>query len=629
MESSQCEETVSFDEKLDELILSVQKPVQDHLFELNDIVSREFPEASAAQKKTLVDTVGRMSSEVSNRLGEVKNFFRCEVDKKVEITVCEEKMMWKKSEEELENECEYLRRTNAQLLNELSSLKNQNVNVCDDSAGSSRNCAANPSFRLPPNVELPSMEPYFGETDKWEVFESSFRLRYENCERRVVCGMMLELLRGEAKQAYDSMPIEIKLHGSLDDMFKWFEERLSCKSIFATIQYQKELQELSRDGKSVTEYCNKLEWLTDKLYSQPSEREETRMRMLAVAHNDSVEVLTMFNDKKSRSYERMKLMLQTREFTESNRMSRVESDSGRDYGSRRNRSERFCDYCRRNGHTAEYCYDRRRDERREYGDYSNQPQCESNGGVNNGDNDGYNGLGRMNAVSIDRGKEISVKNTLFVDPCKYISVVIGGVRVDSTVLDTGAELSMIGEDIVKKMNNVKYDVCYDEFASAANGSKIRFCGKVIASVKSVYGEADVGFFVTRGRRDVVILGRNALKCMGVSNVSVFDVSPLNRVSEVSDTLEGRHSVNCVVSKSDLSRERGRASCVKLMCSPCVRSMKNREMSQRSTKSDAPSTSSCSRCSVCNYCRKNGHWKYDCPKLKKKLEKKLHSVRFHR
>ena len=82
----------------------------------------------------------------------------------------------------------------------------------EERSGSSRSGSVNINLNLPP------MSKYSGSKEEWERFESSFRVRYEKCDGRVIHSMFLELLRGKASDTYGSMPDNIKYCGSLDEI---------------------------------------------------------------------------------------------------------------------------------------------------------------------------------------------------------------------------------------------------------------------------------------------------------------------------------------------------------------------------------------------------------------------------
>ena len=150
-------------------------------------------------------------------------------------------------------------------------------------------------------------------------------------------------------------------------------------------------------------------------------------------------------------------------------------------------------------------------------------------------------------------------------------------------------------------------------------SKISFCGLVVAPVKSAFGEVDVGFHVTEGKRDIVILGRNALRCMGISTVPLNNVNnvkkPMTRSCEV-NSLEERHNLKTTVTeteRNDLEMRGSETSGVNVMCSQRTRSTKMEEKTPPTR--DVPSTATSPQADTCNHNKQTGHY----PKPKKKMK----------
>ena len=93
--------------------------------------------------------------------------------------------------------------------------------------------------------------------------------------------------------------------------------------------------------------------------------------------------------------------------------------------------------------------------------------------------------------------------------------------------------------------------------------------------------------------------------------------PMTRSCEV-NSLEERHNLKTTVTeteRNDLEMRGSETSGIIVMYSQRVRSMKMEE--KKPPTRDVPSTTQRPHADTCNYCRKTGHWKADCPKLKKK------------
>ena len=114
---------------------------------------------------------------------------------------------------------------------------------------------------------------------------------------------------------------------------------------------------------------------------------------------------------------------------------------------------------------------------------------------------------------------------------KFVEMSVGGVTIDNALFDTGANVSIVGQDIVDRMTNVNIDYESKSGATVANGDRIHFIGKVEAPIKSVYGNAMATFYITEGTREITIIGRRTMIQMGIKSVPLNEFAPHNFVSD--------------------------------------------------------------------------------------------------
>ena len=134
--------------------------------------------------------------------------------------------------------------------------------------------------------------------------------------------------------------------------------------------------------------------------------------------------------------------------------------------------------------------------------------------------------------------EMKREKVRFIQKTQPVFAEVGDVKM-TVVLDSGAEVSLIGEDAVNKMKNVKIDRTVKTKITDVQSSHLEVIGVCVVPVKlrEDGSRTDVGFHIIgrRSMKDTVIIGLPALSDMGMkmnqtkeSDQSAEEVSDRNR-----------------------------------------------------------------------------------------------------
>ena len=208
------------------------------------------------------------------------------------------------------------------------------------------------------NIPLPPLYRFGKSTSPkardWTEFANSFRMRYGSCPPVQVIALLHEYLVDKAKDVLYEKMDRLQACNDCNEILDVIGERLGDDSPFQIIECEDRLKELSVQGKKVVEFCQELEELTQKLYSDPRICEDVRKRKLVVCYKGRQEFLSLLREFKhpENSYSTLKQYLMEDEFAR----GREKELKGENNKERHKEKGNFvCVKCTGVGHKAQDC----------------------------------------------------------------------------------------------------------------------------------------------------------------------------------------------------------------------------------------------------------------------------------